>query len=226
MRYRELRACGLPRGQLRGHLDRKRLLRPFHDVYVDRANDEATRLRALLRRLPAEAIVCRHTAAALHGFGDFAPRPTAVHILLPAGLARPELRGVTVHETALPAEPVLVNGVRCTSIARSAVDLARTCRRLDALPVLDGLPRPRTQVRVLDDFDRLRYVIDLGWEEQQVGAEYDGLSHLDRDRARHDRARHNWLSAQGWRMRYFTDWDLYRRPHHIAAVLRTTLSPT
>jgi very-short-patch-repair endonuclease len=282
-RYRGLRGAGLTRGQIRGRLAAGSLIRPFHDVYVDPATavDEAARLRALFLRLPADALACRHTAARLHGFGEFVPPSPTVHIMLPAGRSRTRVRGVTVHEAALPAEPVLVKGVPCTTAARCAIDLARTCRRMDALPVIDGalradtctpdhlaselarhsglrgicqvrqlvrladpgaqcrqesqlrlvvidggLPRPQTQIRVLDDFERMRYVIDLGWEEQQVGAEYDGMSHLDRRRARHDRERHNWLAAQGWQMRYFTDQDLYRRPRHIVSVLRSALRLT
>ncbi|MEV7229468.1 type IV toxin-antitoxin system AbiEi family antitoxin domain-containing protein [Polymorphospora sp. NPDC051019] len=279
-RFADLRASGLSKTQIRRRADGGRWIRPYHGVYLDAAlrADELARLRALFLRLPSEAVICRQTAARLHGFGEFAPMSRTVHVLLPAGVHRPRLRGVTIHETATPLEPVTLNGIPSTSAARCAVDLARTSRRLDALPVLDGalragcnpddlameaishgglrgirqvrellqfadagaqcrqesqlrlvvidggLPRPQPQLPVVDGFGRLRYVLDLGWEERRVGAEYDGVSHLDRTRARRDRERHNWLAAQGWRMRYFTDLDLYRRPRHVVDVLRDTLT--
>ena len=54
------------------------------------------------------------------------------------------------------------------------------------------------------------YVVDLADRRLRVAAEYDGSSHLDRARLRSDRTRHNYLSTRHWRMRYFTDQDLYR----------------
>lgn len=283
-RYRALLNSGISEGAVRGRIDRGQLWRPFNDTYLSAAAARQlphARLRALLVRLPPAALICRQSAALLHGFGDFIVKPVddRVHVLLPAGVSRPRLRGVIVHETALPAEPFLVDGVACTSPARTAVDLARASVRMDALPVLDGalrvahcelddlaseialhsglpgvvklrallqladtgaqcrqesqlrliamdggLPRPQTQIKILDGSFITRYVIDLGWEESRVGAEYDGRSHLTAKRAQHDRERHNWLAAQGWRMRYFTAVDIYRRPRHVVAALRQALS--
>ena len=41
---------------------------------------------------------------------------------------------------------------------------------------------------------------------------------------RDDRTRHNYLSSHRWRMRYFTDRDIYRTPDCIAGTLRTALA--
>jgi len=86
-----------------------------------------------------------------------------------------------------------------------------------------GLPRPTPQLWVPDDSDYLRYRLDLGWEREQVGAEYDSEGHLDRQQLRHDRERHNWLAARGWQLRYFTDRDVFHRPADIAAIMRLAL---
>ena len=40
-----------------------------------------------------------------------------------------------------------------------------------------GLPRPTTQIVVVDDRGRVVKVFDMGWEEFQVAAEYDGDHH-------------------------------------------------
>jgi Protein of unknown function (DUF559) len=278
-RYRDLRSVGLSESQVRWLVEDGRLVRPFHDVYLDPATavDDTARLRALFVRLPAGSAACRQTAAHLQGFGEFAPLPRGVHVVLPPGVARPRFAGLRTHEAILPFEPVLAGGIPCTPAARTAVDLARTHRRMDALPVLDGalrsgcaiehleaevalhrrlrgvcqarqllrladagaqcrqesqlrliaidggLPRPTAQLQVVDDFGFVRFVLDLAWERYRLAAEYDGRSHVDHDRMRHDRDRHNWLSARGWRMRYFTDVDLYRRPSHVVSVLRAAL---
>ena len=143
MRFQELRSSGLSASQIRRRVDDGRLARPFHDVYLDPipAIEREARLRALVERLPSGAAMCRQTAAALHGFGEFAPLPRGVHVVLPRGVWRPTIRGLRTHEAVLPFETVLVSGIPCTTIARTAVDLARGCRRFDALPVLDGALR-------------------------------------------------------------------------------------
>ncbi|MFC7544782.1 endonuclease domain-containing protein [Plantactinospora sp. GCM10030261] len=240
--------------------------------------DDEVDLRALFLCLPEVAVLAGLSAARRFGFGVL--REDAVHIQLPPDVSRPRLPGLIVHHGVLPLpEPVMVRGIPCVPPARCAVDLARTVRRLDALPVLDAalrsdlvtpdglhaevdrhrglrgvrqarelvpladgraecrqesqlrlvlidarLPAPEPQVWVCDDWGNRRYRIDLGYEERRVGVEYDGMSHLDRDRLRYDRERSNWFDARGWTMRYFTDRDLYRRPDYIVALVRAALA--
>jgi hypothetical protein len=40
-----------------------------------------------------------------------------------------------------------------------------------------GFPRPTTQIPVVDERGRLVRILDMGWEEFMVGAEYDGDQH-------------------------------------------------
>jgi very-short-patch-repair endonuclease len=218
--------------------------------------------------------------SAARRYGLDIPGDDAVHIQLPPDVARPRLPRLVVHHAVLPvAEPVLINGIPCVPPARWATDLARTARRLDALPALDAalrvglvlpeelqaevrlhaglkgvrqarelirladgraecrqesqlrlvlidgrLPPPEPQVWVHDQFGIRRYRVDLAYRERKVGVEYDGVSHLDRERLRYDRDRANWLDANGWTMRYFTDRDLYRRPDHIVTTVRAALA--
>ncbi|PZV96951.1 Protein of unknown function [Micromonospora phaseoli] len=232
----------------------------------------------LFDRLPDEAVLGFHSGALMHGFGDV--RSENLHVIVPAGTVVPRIRGVVAHESVVPVRnPVWVRGVPCAPAARCAVDLARTLRRMDALPVLDlclrvgacradelraevrdhralrgirqarrlvdladprsecrqesqlrlllvdaGLPVPEPQFWVYDQEGVALYRLDLVYREHRVGVEYDGASHLDPDRLRHDRARMNWLAAQGWRMRHFTAHDLYRRPTHVTTTIRSLLS--
>jgi hypothetical protein len=199
-----------------------------------------------------------HTAAALHGFGVL--RSDRVHVVIPAGVAKPRIRGVIAHEAVLAvSEPAIVGEIPCVPAARCVIDLMRTVRRMDVLAVVDAalrakvcdmddlmretwrhaglrgvrqarelvplgdgraecrqesqlrlividgnLPVPEPQISVPDEFGVDRYRIDLGYRRQRVGLEYDGVSHIDRDRFRYDRARMNWLASRGWTMHYFT----------------------
>jgi Protein of unknown function (DUF559) len=277
-RYTELRRAGASRDKIRGAVSSGVLQRPCRGLYARPAGDRLGEVRALMRVLPTHAAVGYHTAAELFGFGVL--RDSRIHVVVPAGMPFPDIRGIATHQAILPFAPVEVAGVPCVAAARCAVDLARVTRRLDALAVLDaalrcgavhasglagevschdglrgvrqarelvpladpraecpqeshlrlllldnGLPVPEPQLWVRDERGDVRYRLDLGWREQRVGAEYDGASHLDRDRLRHDRDRHNWLVSQGWRVRYFTDRDLCRRPAYIVATMRAALGP-
>jgi very-short-patch-repair endonuclease len=130
----------------------------------------------------------------------------------------------------LVAEVSRHRGLRGVRQARELVKVAdgrAECRQESQLRlvILDGgLPAPEPQLWVVDQNGIGLYRLDLGYRGKRVGIEYDGLSHLDRDRLRHDRARLNWLDAHGWTMRFFTDRDLYRYPARIVAMVRSALS--
>lgn len=276
-RYSELLSAGLSREQVR-RLVGQSLHRLSRSVYAPSA-DPGGHLPAIFRRLPDTAVVGFHTGAQLHGFGDI--RSPDVHVIVPAGERVPHIRGVVAHESVLPVgDPVLLKGVPCAPAARCAVDLARSVRRMDAMPLLDlclrvgacqpdellvevarherlrgicqarelvsradpraecrqesqlrlvlidgGLPPPEPQLWVSDGNGMPLYRLDLGYRLHRVGIEYDGLSHLNRARLQSDRSRMNWLAANGWQMRYFTDRDLYRRPTHIIRTLSPLLYP-
>ncbi len=96
-----------------------------------------------------------------------------------------------------------------------------------------GLPVPRVQVEICEGGRRHR--LDLGWEEQCVGAEFDGLeAHMTRSQLAADRDRHNWITERGWRLLHFTAVDVYRqhermvataRRHLVGAPRRTIMAP-
>ncbi|HLL67996.1 MAG TPA: type IV toxin-antitoxin system AbiEi family antitoxin domain-containing protein [Micromonosporaceae bacterium] len=278
MRYDELRGAGVSRRAIDRAVASGALDRVWRGVYGS-ADDRLEQLSALLKRLPADAAFGLHTAAELHGFGT--GRRRDIHVMVPAGRPHPRIRGVRAHEAVLPlAPPTVVLGLPCTPALRTAVDLARSVRRMDALPILDaalrvtgfppdalhgevarhaglrgirqarelatladarsecrqesqlrlvvidgGLPAPEPQVPVYDRAGFGVYRLDLAYRAARVGLEYDGQSHLDRVRLRADRARMNWLEAHAWRMRYFTDQDLYGSPALIVATVRATLAP-
>jgi very-short-patch-repair endonuclease len=131
---------------------------------------------------------------------------------------------------SLASELLRHDGLRGVRQARELVPLAdprAECRQESQLRLvlLDGrLPAPQLQIWVDDGWGQPRYRIDLGYEKLKVGGEYDGSSHLDRDRMRNDRQRHNWLASRGWIMRYFTDVDLYRRPLYIVSTMREAIA--
>jgi very-short-patch-repair endonuclease len=110
-------------------------------------------------------------------------------------------------------------GVTCAQIAEvaSAHRGARGVRQLDkALTLFDagaespretwlrllvvssGFPRPRTQIPITVD-GRVKYYLDMGWEDIYVALEYDGDHHrTDRDQFARDITRLEELADLGW----------------------------
>jgi very-short-patch-repair endonuclease len=62
-----------------------------------------------------------------------------------------------------------------------------------------GLPRPQTQIEVLDDYGCVFARLDMGWEQFKVAVEYDGAHHwLDPAQRTWDIDRWAELAAKGW----------------------------
>jgi very-short-patch-repair endonuclease len=126
----------------------------------------------------------------------------------------------------LASELAVHDRLRGIRQARDLVPLADPrpqCRQESHLRLIlhdGGVTELVPQHRVTDDENAVTYFLDLADVRRRIGIEYDGSSHLDRNRLRADRERHNWLESHGWRMRYFTDRDLYRRPEYVLRTVR------
>ena len=71
--------------------------------------------------------------------------------------------------------------------------------RLRLLLVRSDLPRPVTQIPILDDRGRVVRRVDMGWAEWKVGVEYDGEQHwTGPDDYANDIDRLEFLAARGW----------------------------
>ncbi|MCV7399829.1 DUF559 domain-containing protein [Mycobacterium fragae] len=65
--------------------------------------------------------------------------------------------------------------------------------------VAGGLPRPRTQIEVRNEWGAVLARIDMGWDEWQVGVEFDGAQHwTDAAQRTRDIDRLADLEARGW----------------------------
>ena len=96
-------------------------------------------------------------------------------------------------------------GRRGIAQAREAVDLfdpgAQSPKEswLRVVLIQAGLPRPQTQIPVLNEFGSAIAYLDMGWEDVKVAVEYDGEQH------RSDRRQYTWdvrrlemLERLGW----------------------------
>jgi hypothetical protein len=89
--------------------------------------------------------------------------------------------------------------------ARTAIDLvdpgAESPREtwLRLLLIRAGFPRPTTQIPVYDQYGQLVAVLDMGWEDLKVAAEYDGDQHrTDRRAFNKDIRRFETVTELGW----------------------------
>ena len=83
-----------------------------------------------------------------------------------------------------------------------------------------GLPPPRTQFRVFDEFGQFVARLDMAYDEVQLGVEYDGPHHWTDPAVRqHDIDRQFKLAELGWLIiRVSRDLLRYRRATYVARV--------
>jgi very-short-patch-repair endonuclease len=167
--------------------------------------------------------VCRYTGV---------PATTAERTAVDLARTLPRLDGLAVLDAALrtgmvsrrelQGELARHEGRRGIVAARELVALADAraespMESRSRLRCLDGgLPAPELQIEVRASGHRYR--LDLGWSAQKVAPEYDGLEyHGSHASLRHDRERHNWLTAQGWTMIYATARQVLSAPEELIA---------
>ena len=97
--------------------------------------------------------------------------------------------------------------------------------RLRLLLVLAGLPHPRGQVSLRDDFGLFLARPDLYYPDARLAIEYDGATH--RESLAADNRRQNRLINAGYRLLRFTAGDVLDAPAAVVSMVRRALaSPT
>lgn len=130
----------------------------------------------LARHLPRDLAV-RHLDALARATGV---KATDVQLL---GERYPRARGLPRARIALPLMDAGAESPQETRVRLIFID--------------DGLPPPRTQIRVSDGVREA--FIDMGYDEPMVGFDYDGEQHqTNRDRYVHDIGRAELIDGQGW----------------------------
>lgn len=149
------RDLGLDRPSLRALVEQHLVVRLLEDVYVDATVpiDLDLRVAGLALVAPPEAVVVDRTAAWLHGLDLL--RRSSVHEAPPVQMylskdSRIRRDGVASGRRGLvPRDVVEVRGVPVTSPLRTALDLARSLWRYDALGALDQFLRLGLQSEAL-----------------------------------------------------------------------------
>lgn len=140
------------RAELRARLHRGDWVQVFHGVYREATARPGPELRIEAARLSMGLpvlIAAYDTAAELHGFSM--AESSATHVL---GVQLSRSKHLVVHRDRLdPAQVTIVNGVSTTTAARTAIDMARTLDRMEALATLD------TSIRLGLSFDELEQEI-------------------------------------------------------------------
>jgi hypothetical protein len=87
-----------------------------------------------------------------------------------------------------------------------------------------GLPRPQSQIEVVNQWGAVMARIDMGWEEPKVGVEFDGAQHwTDPAQRTRDIDRLAELEARGWTIIRVSADMLRHRPHVVVARVRHAL---
>jgi very-short-patch-repair endonuclease len=120
--------------------------------------------------------------------------------------------------------------------ARGMVQLRRVLELMDGgaespqetrarlLLIAARLPKPQTQVIVLDEHGEFVGRVDMGWDDWKVGVEYDGPQHWnDPDQHAKDIDRLADLAGQGWLIIRVSRSLLRDRPHVFLARVRDAM---
>jgi len=232
---------------------RSRFVAIHKDVYVARGAEvtAVTRAQAAWLWSRRDGVIAGRSAAALH-------RAKWVDARLPAEVLpdnrRPPMGIRTWSHSFGNDEIEVINGIRVTTPARTALDIAcrypvgKAVAAIDALArathlkmadvellaeryegrrgirnaraaidlvdpgaespretwlrlllIRAGFPRPQTQIPVYNEYGALIAVIDMGWEDIKVGADYEGEHHrASRRRMNNDIRRAEGVVEQGW----------------------------
>ncbi len=160
-------------------------------TWADRIEDDEV---AMLREMP----VTTPTRTAL----DLASRyPVDAAVALIDALAR-ATRLKTADVELLAERYKGRRGIRRALCALDLVDPGAESPRetwLRLLLMRAGFPRPRTQIPVHDRYGQLVAVLDMGWEDVKIAADYEGDHHrTDRRRFNRDIRRAETIAELGW----------------------------
>jgi len=146
--FGDLEEAGLTRPRLRALLKSGAARRVLQGVFVrdDVADTVELRAAAAALIMPPHTVVCDRSAAWLHGIDCFGPADDPASGVLEVvaigdhdRTRRPEMYGGK--RALLPEDICEVNGVKVTTPARTAADLARLRGRRTAIAVLDAFAR-------------------------------------------------------------------------------------
>lgn len=134
---RDLADAGWSRAQIAGAVSDGVLHRVRHGLYAVSGTPSQALAARVLAGLNERAVLSHESAAGVHGL--WIPRRDGrVHVTVPGEAERFD-SGVRVHGSRLPDAMVMdVGGLRVTSPARTAVDLARGRSLADAVIAVDG----------------------------------------------------------------------------------------
>jgi hypothetical protein len=239
-------------GRLTPYALRSRCTAIHHDVYLPQgaAVTAVTRAKAAWLWTRRKGVLAGQSAAAIHGAKWVDDRDPAQVIYD----NRHPPKGICTWADRVEDDEIqLLNGMRVTTPARTALDLAcrypvdKAVAKIDALAratklktpdveslgdryagrrgtrrarvvlglvdagaespretwlrlllIRAGFPRPQTQIPVYDEYGLLVAVLDMGWEDIKVAADYEGDHHRSRLRFNKDIRRHEDVTELGW----------------------------
>jgi predicted transcriptional regulator of viral defense system len=171
----DLTRAGIDSRPLRALCKRGELVRLGRGSYVlaevwalaDGAERHRLRVRAAAAALPPESVFSHYSAAALHGLPILGAWPQDVHVIGARNRGGHAATGLRRHGTINLPEPIEVDGLRATSVARTVVDLARVSSFASAIVTADcAIANSRrtssavsgaTEEELVDELDRVAF---------------------------------------------------------------------
>lgn len=167
-------AQGWSHAAIRAAVRAGRIHRLQHGVYAAGPPDLSTAVRAALAKAGDGAAVSHETAAVLRQMWLHCHPSSLIHLTRAGAIERTH-RGVRLHGSRLPEEFVEdLDGMPVTTVARTAVDLARGLALPDAMIVIDSAARLLIQQASGED---LRVLRDVSRRAELLPHALEPLSH-------------------------------------------------
>jgi hypothetical protein len=185
----QLMGLGLNQFEIRAQLSARRWTAwGSHVVLLHNAAPTRRQLMwASLLDVGEPAALASHTALELAGFRDFAREAAVIHLMVPRGAKVRPYPGIAVHESRRvnPEDHIIRDGLRCTDVARSALDAAawqpwpRFACALVAAVVQQRLCTVARLEEAMQRVGRIRHKAYLRLALCDIGGGAQALSELD-----------------------------------------------
>lgn len=151
-----LREAGWTDRQVRRAVDSGRLVRPHRGVVDLPSTSHLDRIRAALLVVGPRAVVSHDSGARVHRLWLPSPASELIHLTEPGRADRTD-HGMRIHGSRLSSRHVVtVEGIPTTSLARTAIDVARGRELPEAMVVIDSAAREIIRTGARHDLRLLR----------------------------------------------------------------------
>lgn len=135
---------------------------------LQRTDQQRVRLNAYMRTRAKAPIFSHWSAAVLHGLPFADEHCDDIHIAVGKTAGGRSARGVRAHSVRVPDEDIVeIDGMLCTALSRTVIDIAATSPMREAVAVTDHVLRGANARSAGEHFEEVRRMLLAAWLRAQ-----------------------------------------------------------